>query len=178
VAIWAITFLLTVFADLSIAVEVGMIIAALTFIHKVTATTTVSEVTPEDVDEGRVHILQDKFVPPYVAVFRIHGPFLFGSTDKIRGIAARIGELPEIVALRLRNMTAIDGTGLLALEDLARELRAAGKAMIVCGAREQPLAMMANSEFEEIIGRENICRNLQHALRRAEELHGSLICEG
>jgi SulP family sulfate permease len=75
-------------------------------------------------------------------------------------------------------MTAIDGTGLLALEDLARELRAAGKAMIVCGAREQPLAMMANSEFEEIIGRENICRNLQHALRRAEELHGSLICEG
>ncbi|HWE50352.1 MAG TPA: sulfate permease [Bryobacteraceae bacterium] len=171
VAIWAITFLLTVFADLSIAVEVGMIIAALTFIHKVTATTTVTEVTPEDVDEGRVHVLQDKVVPPYVAVFRIHGPFLFGSTDKIRGIIARLEELPEIVALRLRNMTAIDGTGLLALEDLARDLRGAGKVMIVCGAREQPLAMMENSEFEEIIGRENICENFQHALRRAEELH-------
>jgi len=178
VAIWGITFFLTVFADLSVAVEVGMIIAALTFIHKVTTTTTVSEVTPEDVDAGRVHILQDKFVPDYVAVFRIHGPFMFGSTDKIQGIAARMEELPEIVALRLRNMTAIDGTGLLALEDLARSLRRAGKTMIVCGAREQPLALIAGSGFEAFVGKENVCRNLQHALRRAEELHGSLICEG
>jgi SulP family sulfate permease len=178
VSIWGITFLLTVFADLSVAVEVGMIIAALTFIHKVTTTTTVSEVTPEDVDAGRVHILQDKVVPHYVAVFRIHGPFLFGSTDKIAGIAARMDELPDIVALRLRNMTAIDGTGLLALEDLAKALRKAGKTMIVCGAREQPLELIAGSEFEQFIGKENVCRNLQHALQRAEELHGSLICEG
>ena len=177
VTIWAITFFLTVFADLSVAVEVGMIIAGLTFILKVTATTTVSEVTPEDVNAGRVHILQDKVMPDYVAVFRIHGPFLFGSTDKIQSIAARISELPDIVALRLRNMTAIDGTGLLALEDLARSLRAAGKTMIVCGAREQPLALIEGSEFEEFIGKENVCRNLQHALERAEELHGSLLCE-
>jgi len=172
-AIWATTFFLTVFADLSLAVEVGMIFAALTFILKVTATTTVSEVTPEDVDAGRVHILQDKVVPEYVAVFRIHGPFLFGSTDKIRGIAARIHELPDIVALRLRNMTAIDGTGLLALEDLAREFRDAGKTMIVCGVREQPLELMAGSAFERFIGKENICSDLQHALRRAGELHRS-----
>lgn len=174
IAVWAVTFLLTVFADLSVAVEVGMIIAALTFIQRVTAGTTVSEVTAEDVDTGRAHVLQDKVVPDYVAVFRIHGPFLFGSTDKIIEITARLNELPEIVALRLRNMTAIDGTGLLALEDLARSLKNSGRVMIVCGAREQPAAMMADAEFENVIGRDNICPNVETALERAGAVHREL----
>ena len=174
VAVWAITFLLTVFADLSVAVEVGMIIAALTFIRRVTAGTTVSEVTPEDVDIGRAHVLQDKLVPDYVAVFRIHGPFLFGSTDKINEILERLNDLPEIIALRLRNMTAIDGTGLLAIEDLAATLKQSGRVMIICGAREQPAAMMHDAEFENIIGRENICPNVEMALERAAEVHQQL----
>ena len=174
IAVWAITFLLTVFADLSVAVEVGMIIAALTFIQRVTAGTTVTEVTPEDVDTGRAHVLQDKLVPPYVAVFRIHGPFLFGSTDKINEILDRIEDLPEIVALRLRNMTAIDGTGLLALEDLATELKASNRVMIVCGARAQPAAMMHDARFEDIVGRDNICPNVESALERAEAVHREL----
>lgn len=175
IAVWAITFLLTVFADLSVAVEVGMIIAALTFIQRVTAGTTVTEVTPEDVDTGRAHVLQDKLVPPYVAVFRIHGPFLFGSTDKINEILDRIEDLPEIVALRLRNMTAIDGTGLLALEDLATELKASNRVMIVCGARAQPAAMMHDAHFEDIVGRDNICPNVESALERAEALHRGVV---
>ncbi len=175
IAVWAITFLLTVFADLSVAVEVGMIIAALTFIQRVTAGTTVTEVTPEDVDTGRAHVLQDKLVPPYVAVFRIHGPFLFGSTDKINEILDRIEDLPEIVALRLRNMTAIDGTGLLALEDLATELKASNRVMIVCGARAQPAAMMHDAHFEDVVGRDNICPNVESALERAEALHRGVV---
>src|SRR5207302_9655423 len=71
---WLITFGLTVFADLTVAVEAGMILAALVFIRKVTITTTVSEVTEEYLREGHVHILQHKEIPAYVSIFRIHGP--------------------------------------------------------------------------------------------------------
>jgi SulP family sulfate permease len=173
ILIWAITFLLTVFADLSLAVEVGMILAGLTFIRSVASTTTVSEVTPEDIDIGRVHVLQDKTFPPYCAVFRIHGPFLFGSTDKIGEITARIDDLPEVVILRLRNMTAIDGTGLLALEDLAAQLKKSGRVMLVCGARQQPAVMMHDSDFERIIGSENICSDVSNAIARAEEVYAA-----
>ena len=81
------TFALTVLADLTVAVEAGMIIAALMFIRRVTATTTVSRVTQDYVKRGREHILQDKDIPGYVTIFRIHGPFLFGATDKLTATA-------------------------------------------------------------------------------------------
>lgn len=167
IAVWLVTFALTVFADLTVAVEVGMILAALLFIQKVSATTTVSMVTPEYVARGRAHILQDKKIPPYVAIFRIHGPFLFGTTDKIAQIVERLEELPPIVILRLRNMTAIDGTGLQALEDLAEKLHQSKRTLILCGAREQPARLMHKAEFEACVGRENICPNVEAALQRA-----------
>ena len=85
ISIWLVTFALTVFADLTVAVEAGMILAALLFISRVAATTTVSQVTDDYVEDGRVHILQDKDIPYYATIFRIHGPFLFGATDKILG---------------------------------------------------------------------------------------------
>ncbi len=94
---WLITFALTVFADLTVAVEAGMILAALVFIRKVTITTTVSQVTDEYLREGHIHILQHKEIPSYVTIFRIHGPFLFGATDKIEEIVHRLSELPSIV---------------------------------------------------------------------------------
>src|SRR6202795_2094838 len=120
---WLITFSLTVFADLTVAVEAGMILAALVFIRKVTTTTTVAQVTDEYLREGHVHILQHKEIPPYVTIFRIHGPFLFGATDKIDEVIKRVPELPPILVLRLRNMTAIDATGLQAIENLADAVR-------------------------------------------------------
>ena len=83
ISIWLVTFALTVFADLTVAVEAGMILAALLFISRVASTTTVSQVTDDYVEDGRVHILQDKDIPYYATIFRIHGPFLFGATDKI-----------------------------------------------------------------------------------------------
>ena len=139
IGVWLITFSLTVFADLTVAVvEVGMILAALVFIRKVTSTTTVSEVTQEYLREGHVHIMQHKEIPAYIAIFSIHGPFLFGATDKIEPIIARLPNLPPIIILRLRNMTAIDATGLQALEDLADLVHGSGRGFILCGAREQP----------------------------------------
>lgn len=174
ISVWLVTFTLTVFADLTLAVEAGMILAALLFIRKVAATTTISEITQEEIAGGRVHVMQDKHIPGYVTVFRIHGPFLFGSTDKLDDITRRIDRLTPIVVLRLRNMTAIDATGLQAIEDLADLLHASGRTLILCGARQQPAQLMARAEFGEHVGHDNICTSIQAALARAAEVHERL----
>ena len=171
--IWLATFLLTILADLTVAVEVGMILAALLFISRVASTTTVSQATREYVERGRPHILQDKAIPDYVTVLRIHGPFLFGATDKIAEVAERIDEQPPIVILRLRNMTALDATGLLALQDLSERLHASGRTVIFCGAREQPRRLMAQARFETVVGRANICDNVLEALDRARAIQAA-----
>jgi SulP family sulfate permease len=171
ISVWIVTFLLTVFADLTVAVEAGMILATFLFIRKVTVTTTVSEVTDEYVDEGRVHILQDKTIPDYLRIFRIHGPFLFGATEKIDVIRESLDELPAIVVLRLRNMTAIDATGLKALEDVADVLQKSGRTLILCGARQQPAQLMKQAEIEERVGAENICPHVEDALKRARQVY-------
>jgi len=170
ISVWIVTFALTVFADLTVAVEAGMILAALLFITRVSDTTTVSEVTDDYVEDGRMHILQDKDIPYYATIFRIHGPFLFGATDKISTVTENLPGLPPVVIIRLRNMTAIDATGLYALEDVAKQLHASGRTLILCGAREQPAQLMHQAEFEEVVGRENICANVSEALRRADEV--------
>jgi SulP family sulfate permease len=174
ISVWIVTFGLTVFADLTVAVEAGMILAALLFISRVASTTTVSQVTEEYVEDGRVHILQDKDIPYYATIFRIHGPFLFGATDKLSTITENMHKLPPVVILRLRNMNALDATGLFAIEEVANQLHGAGRTLILCGAREQPRELMHQAEFEEVVGRENICENVQEALRRAEEIYERL----
>jgi len=170
ISVWLVTFLLTVFADLTVAVEAGMILAALLFITRVANTTTVSQVTDDYIEDGRVHILQDKDIPYYATIFRIHGPFLFGATDKIASITEDMHKLPPVVIIRLRNMTAIDATGLYALEEVAKQLHTSGRTLILCGAREQPAQLIHQAEFEEIVGPENICANVEEALHRAEEV--------
>src|SRR6266481_2765272 len=168
ISVWAVTFALTVFADLTVAVEAGMILAALLFITRVANTTTVSQVTDDYIEDGRIHILQDKDIPYYATIFRIHGPFLFGATDKISVVTENMHTLPPVVIIRLRNMTAIDATGLYALEEIAKQLHVSGRTLILCGAREQPAQLIHQAEFEEVVGRENICANVEEALRRAE----------
>ena len=170
ISVWIVTFALTVFADLTVAVEAGMILAALLFITRVANTTTVSQVTDEYIEDGRIHILQDKEIPYYATIFRIHGPFLFGATDKIATITQEMHKLPPVVIIRLRNMTAIDATGLYALEEIAKQLHASSRTLILCGAREQPAQLIHQAEFEDVVGRENICANVDEALRRAEDV--------
>jgi SulP family sulfate permease len=169
ISVWLVTFALTVFADLTVAVEAGMILAALLFITRVANTTTVSQVTDDYIEDGRIHILQDKDIPYYATIFRIHGPFLFGATDKLSVVTENMHALPPVVIIRLRNMTAIDATGLFALEEAAKQLHASGRTLILCGAREQPAQLIHQAEFEEVVGRENICANVEEALRRAED---------
>jgi SulP family sulfate permease len=171
ITVWAITVFLTVFADLTLAVEVGMILAAFTFIRKISLTTTISKVTDDYIEDSRAHNLQDKEIPDYAAVYRIHGPFLFGVTDKVVAITDHLSSLPPIVILRLRNMTAIDATGIAALEELATTLQRSGRTMLICGARPQPENLMRESGFDRHVGAENICANIDEALARAKQIH-------
>jgi SulP family sulfate permease len=171
IAVWLLTLTLTVVTDLTFAVEVGMVLAALMFIRKVSRTTTVSPVTKDYVEDSRAHVLQGKDIPDYAIVYRIHGPFLFGATDKFAEILDSVGKLPPIVILRLRNMTAIDATGLGAIRDLADTLHESGRSLLLCGARGQPSQLMKQAEFERHVGAENICGSITEALERAAEVY-------
>jgi len=171
IAVWVITFALTVLADLTVAVEIGMLMAALLYIYRVSQTTTVAPVTDEYIEDGRPHVLQDKLLPPYVLVLRIHGPFLFGATEKLAEATADLESLPPIVILRLRNMTAIDATGVHELEKLADRLRASGRTLLMCGARSQPQKLLRQSEFLLHFGEENLTPHVEAALSRAREIH-------
>jgi SulP family sulfate permease len=169
-AVWFITFALTVFADLTVAVEAGMVLAALLYIHRVTTTTTVALVTTDYIDHGRAHSLQLHDIPDNVAIYRIHGPFLFGATDKLVELERDVPKLPRVVILRLRNMTAIDGTGLHALEHFADVLHVSRRTLILCGMRDQPARMMERAEFHQHIGDANLAPTIEAALRRAREV--------
>jgi len=170
ISVWLITFALTVFADLTVAVEVGMTLAALLFIRKVTVTTTVSRVTPEYIEEGFAHSLQTNAIPEGAVAYRIHGPFLFGATDKLSVIEEELESLPKVVLLRLRNMTAIDATGLHAIEHLADRLHETGRELILCGMRRQPAKLMERAEFHRHIGDENMVMTLEEGVARANAI--------
>jgi SulP family sulfate permease len=171
IAVWLVTFSLTVLADLTVAVETGMILAMFMFIRKVSRTTTVENISADEAEDGRLHVLHDKDVPEYVTVFRVYGPLLFGASDQLREITDRVDDLPPIVIVKLRHMTAIDATGLRALEDVAMRLHASGRHLIVCGAQPQPATLMIAANFERHVGAANMCRNTAAALARANEIH-------
>jgi SulP family sulfate permease len=170
IAVWMSTFALTVVADLTVAVEVGMVLAALLFIRRVAETTSVKRVTGELIEEGSVHSLQGVDIPAYVAVFRIHGPFLFGATDKLSDVVDQLPTLPPIVIVRLRHVPAMDASGLQAIEDFADQIHASGRTLLLCGAREQPAHLMERAEFHAHLGHDNILPNVQAALTRARAI--------
>jgi SulP family sulfate permease len=173
ILVWLITFTLTVVADLTIAVEVGMALAALLYIYRVSQTTTVSTVTGDYIERGRAHILQDKPVPDYVSIIRIQGPFLFGTTENLVEETQDLSKFAPVVVLRLRNMTAIDATGLHAFEQLAERLQKSGRTLLLCGALPQPSKMLHRAEFVEHVGEDNILPDINAALERAAVVFNS-----
>ena len=171
ISVWLVTFALTVFADLTVAVGVGLALAALLYIYRIAETTTVSPVTDEYIRDGLPHVLQGRILPPYVTLLRIHGPFLFGTTEKLLELTVNMEALAPVVILRLRNMTAIDGTGIHAIETFARRLHESGRTMLLCGAMQQPSKLLQGARFLDHVGPENIMPNIQAALDRAKEVH-------
>lgn len=170
ITVWIATFALTVLTDLTVAVGVGMALAALLYIHRVAETTTVAPVTREYLEDGLAHVLQDKEIPPNVTILRIHGPFLFGTTEKLADATKDLGQFGDVVILRLRNMTALDATGLHALEQFSERLHKVGKRLLLCGARDQPSDLLSRADFLKHVGTENILPHVQSALIRAREI--------
>lgn len=169
-AVWAITFVLTVFADLTVAVEAGMILAALLYIGRVTSTMSVSRITADYVEAGFKHSLQYNPLPEGAVAYAIHGPFMFGSTEKLSMIERDLPDLPPVVLLRLRNMNALDTTGLRALQNLADVVHKSGRHLILCGMRDQPAELMKKAEFSEYVGKANLVPTLEDAVKRARAL--------
>jgi SulP family sulfate permease len=170
--VWAATFALTVFADLTVAVEVGMLLAALLFIHSVATTTTVASVTDETLGDGEPRVLTEKYIPSYCSVIRIRGPFLFGATEKLEHATGDLSKFGSIVVLKLTYMSAIDGTGIHALENLAKRLHNSSRSLVICGAQPQPLELIMRSKLFKHLGKRNIQPHLDAALERAVIIHG------
>jgi SulP family sulfate permease len=147
-----------------------MALAALLYIRRISETTTVSTVTPGYIEDGRAHILQDKDVPPYVTILRIHGPFMFGTTEQLADVTANLSTFCPIIILRLRNMTAIDATGLHSLEIFCDRLKKSGRTLVLCGARDQPARFLQQAEFIDHIGKDNIQPHVQAAIQRARQI--------
>ncbi len=172
IAVWITTFALTVLADLTVAVGVGMALAALLYIYRISETTTVAPVTREYLEDGQAHILQDKDIPSNVTILRIHGPFLFGTTEKLAEATKDLNQFGDVVILRLRNMTALDATGIHALEQFSDRLRKVGKSLLLCGARDQPSNLISRSDFLKHVGIQNVLPHVQAALDRARQIQG------
>ena len=164
------TFVLTVIFDLVVAVEVGMVLAAILFIHRVSETTEVSLVTDEDVLESPEQIAQGKKIPNGVLVYRIFGPFLFGAAEKMEDAMQRIGMLPRVLILRLHLVSAMDATALNALESIVERMQHARGTVILSGLHRQPLDMLRKAGFVEVIGRKNFCATFDDALVRANQV--------
>jgi len=165
-------FGLTVVVNLTAAVEIGMVLAAILFIKRVSETTQITAVDESSETEGPQHSLIGKVVPKGVMIYRIFGSFFFGAADKLETALKRSGQEPEVLILGLRKVLAMDATGLNALEDLFERLHKRKKHLILSGPHTQPLFMMDKAGFLERLGRENICADLEHALERAREILG------
>lgn len=171
ISVWLITFVLTVVADLTIAVEVGMILASLLYIYQVSRTTIVAPLTTEAIEKAKAHILQDHSIPPYISMFHVQGPFLFGAAEKLNKLSRSVDDLQPIVILRLRYMTAIDATGLYAIEQFYEKLHESGRTLLLCGTRGQPKRLVYTSNLPHLLGARNILPNIRSALHRAEVIH-------
>jgi SulP family sulfate permease len=171
-AVFLAAFSLTVIIDLTVAVEIGMVLAAMLFIKRVAETTQITAVDEATETEGSHHSLIGKEIPKGVMVYRIFGSFFFGAADKLESALKRLHQEPEVLILRMRKVLAMDATGLNALEDLHERLQERGRHIVLSGPHAQPLFMMDKAGFLERLGRENVCANIELALARSREILG------
>jgi len=176
VAVLLLTFLLTVFIDLTVAVEVGLVLSALLFFKRMAEVTNIGMITREligdDEEESDPNSITIRQVPQGIEVFEIQGPFFFGAAesfkDAIRGIESPV----PVIILRLRNVPAIDATGMHALREFLYSCKKENTALILSGVHAQPLFAMQGSGLWDEIGEENIFGHIDDALNRAREILG------
>lgn len=166
------SFGLTVLTDLTLAVEVGMVLAAILFAKRISETTQITAVDQTTETEGAQHSLVGRNVPDGVLVFRVFGAFFFGAVDKLETALQRAKREPQVLILRMRKVLAMNATGLNSLEDLYDKLHKRGKHLVLSGPHTQPLFVMDKAGFLDVIGRENVCADIGSALARSREILG------
>ena len=164
------TFALTVIFDLTVAIEVGMVLAAFLFIKRV------SENTEVIVDIGErdrfedFHPLPETEVPPGVLVYRVAGALMFGAAEKLENMLQHAHEEPRVLILRMRRVISMDATAVHSLASIHKKLQRSGRHLVLSGTRDQPLDLLAKSGLVHLIGRKNIRPDIHAALARAREL--------
>jgi SulP family sulfate permease len=172
------TFLLTVLVDLTVAVEIGMLLSVVLFMKRMTDVTTVREISHEmgeSLEEEEAwkrdkDAITRKQVPPGVAVYEAEGAFFFGAAELLRDTLTLGKKTPRILILRTRHVLALDATGLRAIEDLHKQCLRYRTQLILSGIRAQPLIALERSGLLDKIGEENVCESIDHALQRAHEI--------
>ena len=167
VTVLLITFFLTVIFDLTVAIEVGLVIACVLFMKRVMETTQISVITDEidpnkesDLEVHEEHLI----VPEGVEVYEINGPYFFGIATKFEEIMARLGDRPKIRIIRMRKVPFIDSTGIHNLTTLCKMSQKENIHIILSGVNDQVHAVLEKSGFYELLGKENICSNINQAL--------------
>jgi len=164
------TFLLTVLVDLTVAIEVGMVLAAFLFMRRMANMTNVSQITPEMLDEeGSDELGALPALPPGVEIYEINGPFFFGAAETFKDTLARVARKPRVLILRMRRVPVIDATGLHTLTDVVHRSRRDGTLVLLSEVQPQPLQALQRSILIEEIGEEHLCPTLDAALARARE---------
>ncbi len=168
-AVMVTTFLLTVLVDLTVAIQVGVVVASFLFMKRMADVTQTSYLFEEhdEVEGEDEESVRDRKVPNGVAVFEIDGPFFFGAADKFKSTINRVHKKPKVIVLRMRRVPAVDATGLRALEDVYDKARRDGTLLILAGVNPQPREVLEQSGFVARIGAENVTVTLDQALERA-----------
>jgi SulP family sulfate permease len=164
------TFALTVLVDLTVAIEVGMVLAAFLFMGRMATLANVSHVTGDVLDdEGSDESAAMPAVPRGVEVYEINGPFFFGAAETFKDTLALVAGKPKVLILRMRRVPAIDATGLHALTDVVRRSRRDGTLVLLSEVQSQPQQALARSVLIDEIGEEHLFATLEDALARARE---------
>jgi len=172
VAVLLATFLLTVLVDLTVAIEVGMILAAFLFMKRMSEVTNIRVLThefgdPKDDFETDPNAVARRTVPAGVEVYEISGPFFFGAAERFKDRLTEITGRPKVLILRMRHVPAIDSTGLHALRDVVRRGSREGTLVLLSDVHAQPVVALERSGFLYEMGEENILGNIDDALNRA-----------
>ncbi len=177
VAVLLTTFLLTVLVDLTVAIEVGMVLAAFLFMRRMAEVTNISVLTHEFTDpvddfEHDPNAIRRRVIPEGVQVYEITGPFFFGAAEMFKDRVGRIAGKPKVLIVRMRHVPAIDSTGLHALRDLARRSTKEGTLVILSDVHAQPVVALERSGMYDELGEDNIHGNIDDALNRARQYLG------
>lgn len=174
VVVLLVTFLLTVLIDLTVAIQVGVVLAAFLFLQRMSEVSLVSPVTEnlreEEENLNSARAITKRLVPPGVEVFEVFGTLFFGAIERFKDSLLRVEKKPKVLIIRMRMVPAVDATGLRVLEDVLDQTRHGGGTLLLTGVQAQPLEAMEKSGFLDQLGRENLMDNIDAALARAREL--------